>query len=238
MTGWRFQFRPVLTICAALALAVLVSLGNWQLDRRAWKLDLINQVETRMAQSPAPLSALLDKRDRGQDVEYAPVFVEGRYLPEKEERLFGTYDGEAGVYVFAPFQTDDGPIVYVNRGFVPQARAQANDFSVTDARSVQIAGLLREPETLRPPASWFRSAEKSADGFWFVRAPSAMAAAAEIENAAPVYIDQLTDEATYWPRGGTTRLDFHNRHLEYALTWFGLAGALVAIWFAASLKRR
>ncbi len=236
MGAYRFQLRPVVTSFALIALAILIALGSWQLRRLEWKQNLIAQVEARVNAEPVPFTEAVRRAEAGEAMEYAPVIVEGRLRAEKEARVFGTYDGQPGAYIFAPLETGDGA-VYVNRGFAPQKLLSAPCFCDEDSTAGAITGLLRMPEHLSPPASWFRTEEKSAGGLWFVRNPELFAADAGIE-ASSYYVDQFAVEGRDWPRGGTTRLDFSNRHLEYALTWFGLAAALVGVWIAFSLKKR
>jgi len=226
----KFQFRPVLTVCAGVALAILIALGHWQLQRLEWKRELIAGINTAMNNSPQAFADI----NADAELEYIPVFLEGAFLLSPARRVFGTYDGAPGAYFFAPFEATSGEIVFINRGFVPQGSFDSVA-PVGDA-SIRVEGLLRQRETPLPPASWFRQTGPDAAGFWYVRDPIAFASAMDLKNVAPFYIDQFAVEGAQWPKGGTTRLDFRNKHLEYALTWFGLAGALIGVWFAMSLR--
>lgn len=230
----RFRFRPVLTLCVVLALGVLVSLGSWQLHRLEWKRDLIARVEARVDADPIPFEEAVRHAEAGEDMEYTPVVLSGEFRFDRTARVFGAYEGTPGTFSFTPMQTGAGVTAYVNRGFVPQS-AEAAAASGTEQATV--SGLLRYSENLSPPASWFRSAEQSVDGLWFVRAPQLFAEKAGAK-ASPYYIDQFAVSGREWPKGGTTRLEFNNRHLEYALTWFGLALALIGVWVAFSLQKR
>ena len=110
--------------------------------------------------------------------------------------------------------------------------------SVTSTDTVRVTGLLRESETLRAPASWFQSTQKSPDGYWFVRKPELMAAARKEEiHTGSWYIDRGGEKPNEIPLGGTTRISFRNSHLEYALTWFGLAVTLFGVFFVFCLKK-
>lgn len=233
----RFRFRPVLTACVALALTVLVALGSWQLQRRAWKLDLIAQVEARTAAAPMPFEEAIARAEAGENMEYAPVVAVGAFVHEKEARVFGALDGRAGVYVFTPLFSDAGKdrAIYVNRGFVPQDALINEGYGRVEG-AVAVAGLFRSAEKPAGIARAFRPEYHPTDRLWFVRDPSLFAAHDGIE-AHPYYIDSYgREEPAVWPKGGTTRLDFHNRHLEYALTWFGLAAALVGVYLVFSLR--
>lgn len=235
MPSYRFQFRPALTFVVAIAFALLITLGSWQVRRLEWKQGLIAQVEARVDAAPIAFADAVRRSSAGENMEYTPVTIAGRLQAEKEARVFGTFDGAPGAYVFAPVETASGT-VYVNRGFAPQGALSVpcfcNDASSEDA----FTGLFRGAEHPSPPASWFQSAGKSVDGLWFVRDPLAFAGDAGLDTT-PYYIDQFAGPGRDWPRGGTTRLDFNNRHLEYALTWFGLAATLAGVWVAFSLKK-
>ena len=230
----RFQFRPVLTVFTCLALGVLVTLGMWQMHRLEWKRALVAQVEARVNEEPIAFIDAVRRAEASEDMEYTPVQAEGVFANEYEARVFGTYEGAPGAYFFAPLEEAGraGSFVYVNRGFAPQgfeASAPSHD-------KTSVHGLFRTPEKAGGLAGVFRPAGKSVDGLWFARDASLFAADAGIV-ASPYYIDQSAVDGRDWPRGGTTRLSFNNRHLEYALTWFGLAAALCGVWVAFSLQK-
>ncbi len=234
MARLRFEFRPGLTIATVLALGLLIVLGSWQLHRLDWKRDLIAQVEARVNAPPIPFDEAVGRAEAGEAMEYAPVSVEGRLDADSAANVFGTYDGDAGVFAFAPLITASGRAVYVNAGFVPQEAM--GSIAANAEEPTIVTGLLRYRERPTPPASWFQAKGKSVDGLWFIRDPVAFAADAQID-AFPYYIDQGVVPGRAWPKGGTTRLAFNNRHLEYALTWFGLAAALAGVWLVFSLKK-
>ncbi len=236
----RFVFRPILTIFSLAGLTMLVSLGAWQLQRLEWKQGLTAKIEARAEAPPMALEEAIARAEAGEDMEYAPVRVRGRLQPDLEAHLFGSYGGAAGIYLFAavePLGADR--LVYVNFGFVPQSvvKAPTEASLFPSLESPEIIGLFRYREELSPPASWFQSAEQSPDGLWFVRDPLRFAKAAQI-NASPYYIDRFASESAQWPMGGTTRLDFRNAHLDYALTWFGLAIVLFGVWLVFSLPKQ
>lgn len=240
LAGRRFCFRPVLTVCVVASLGVLVTLGNWQLQRLEWKHALVAKVEARVSAEPLPIDDVLARVTAGEDMEYAPVRVSGAYAAAGDAKVFGTFDGAPGHYLFSPLMRIEAahafdPVVYINRGFVPQGTQMMAADPDAPRRPLSVSGLFRQAEVLTPPASWFRSTQESGDGYWFVRDPQRFAAAENLPAGA-YYIDSFAVDGMPWPKGGTTRVDFRNSHLEYALTWFGLAGALFAVWVAMSLK--
>lgn len=239
----RFHFRPALSAATALGLAALVALGLWQLDRLRWKDALIAQVEQRVSAPPAPFDEAVARAEAGEAMEYAPVTLAGVYAHDLEAHMFGTLGGAPGVYVFTPLDAHDPAsggrrFVYVNRGFVPQAlRDPAARADGAPAGEVTVTGLLRVAETPPPIARLFRPDDQAGDNLWFTRDPARLAAHHGIE-APRWYIDSSgAENPGAWPKGGTTRVVFPNNHLDYALTWFGLAVVLMTIYLALSLRR-
>ena len=237
-----FAFRPALAVCVAAGLAILVSLGIWQLQRLEWKRDLIAKTEERLHAAPIAFDAAVERERAGEDMEYAPVFVEGVYAHDLEAPVFGSYGGEAGAYLFTPLDApaDGGGrrFIYVNRGFLPQRLLQSETRAGSDVRGeVVVNGLFRNAERLSGLARTFGPADQPDDNLWFTRDPVRLAARHGIETP-PYYIDSSgAENPAAWPKGGLTRLEFPNRHLEYALTWFALAAALVGVYLAYSLRR-
>ncbi len=240
--GRRFHFRPILTICAFAGLAVLLSLGTWQLKRLDWKRGLIAKVEARTSAEPIPLDKAIERFIAGEDMEYAPVRTAGVFQHDKEAHVFGTLEGVAGYYIFTPILRVEtvqpyAATIYVNRGFAPQElkEAQARRDGLTEG-PVIIEGLFRTAEAGSGLAAWFRPEDALDSNQWFQRNPELFASAAGI-GAPSYYIDSFAVEGFEWPKGGTTRVDFNNRHLEYALTWFGLAATLLGVWLSFSLQK-
>ncbi|WCM94944.1 SURF1 family protein [Acidovorax sp. NCPPB 2350] len=228
-----------------------LALGTWQVQRRAWKLALIERVEQRAHAAPVPVPppAEWGKVDAA-GYEYLPVTTTGRWQVDKTVLTQATTDLGAGFWVMTPLQQADGTQVLVNRGFVPQAqRAQwlsgAGDGPTAPAVTVQ--GLLRMSE----PGGGFLRSNDPAQQRWYSRDVAAIAAAQGLAQAAPFFIDAgLPDpraaasvapaaDATQWPRPGMTVIRFHNSHLVYALTWYGLALMVAgAAWYVARYEFR
>ncbi len=213
----------LLGILAAIGIAGLTSLGVWQLDRLSWKLGLIKRVEQRAAHAvpvPLPLRSAWSQVNDAND-SYRRVSASGRFLHDRETLVQAVTDEGAGYWVVTPLRTDDGTTVLVNRGFVPPdrhdlaARAAGNS-----AGAVQIVGLMRMTE----PKGGFLRANDPAAGRWYSRDVAAIAAARDLRDVAPFFIDaDAAPNPGGWPKGGLTVISFHNNHLVYALTWFTLA---------------
>ncbi len=234
----RLHFHPILMIVASIAFIFLLSLGNWQLKRLEWKNSLIEKVEANLGAEPIAFGDALRRAEAGEDMEYTPVALTGRFHFNKPAMVFGSHEGVAGVFFFAPVASSLGEFVYVNQGFVSQEVASKGLPATrpSETPTTEKFGLFRYAERPSPPSSWFLPSTPPKDGLWFVRDPARFAAAAQIE-ALPYYIDSFAVDGVDWPKGGTTRLDFSNRHLEYALTWFAAAATLIGVCVAFSLQK-
>jgi surfeit locus 1 family protein len=210
---------------ALLAFVLLMGLGVWQVERRAWKLDLIERVETRVHAAPtaAPGPAAWPRVTAAAD-EYRRVAVTGHYLNDRETLVQALTDLGAGYWVVTPFQTADGFTVLVNRGFVPSDRRDPASHGEIDGETT-LTGLLRMTE----PHGGFLRTNDPAQNRWYSRDVAAIAAARGLSPVAPYFIDAAArDDPGGFPRGGLTVIAFPNNHLVYALTWFGLAAMLAA----------
>ncbi len=221
-----------LTAAASLALALLVGLGVWQLQRLAWKEGLIAQIEDRAAQEPVTLDQALALSDELGDLSYLPVRVEGRFRNDKERYLYAiARDGKPGWHVVAPLETADERTVLIDRGFVPE---QYRDPSTRRAGQFQdivtVTGLIRMSESPR----LFVPDNDPGQNQWFSRNLDEMAASMYPERnvrVVPFFLEAVdSDIPGGWPKGGQTRLELPNNHLQYALTWFGLALCLVGVY--------
>lgn len=224
----RFFF---LTIVALVGVGILVSLGVWQLQRRDWKHELMARIETRAKAEPVPLARVVEAWRKNGDVEYYHVRLTGRFLPDREFHLYSIVEGAPGWRIIAPLQTPSGDIVLVDRGFVPDQlkEPQARD-SEPPAGEVSLTGLARAPGS----KGWFEADNDPQGNRWYWRDLGAMAASLPAglrERVVPFFVEaEAQPGASAWPRAGVTRLKLNDRHLEYALTWFGLAFALLAVF--------
>ena len=232
MTKTRSLLWP--TIWSALALLLLLGLGTWQVERLHWKEGLIAERNSALAAAPAFLPKTIEA---ARALEFHPVRAEGEFLNDHELYLNAqSLRGDAGFHIVTPFRLSDGMIVFIDRGFVPtDRRAPATRAAGEIAGSTAVTGLLRLPE----PPGWFTPANEPQKNSWFSIDLPAMAQATGIGSALPFYID--ADKAPVpggWPQGGQTITDLPNDHLQYAMTWYALAAALIAIYIRFALRRR
>jgi surfeit locus 1 family protein len=226
------------TAFALVALAVLVGLGTWQLQRRTWKEALIAKIAARVKAEPASLAVALRSYAEGGDIEYTHVVARGRFHHDKERYLYAPAKSGLGWHVYTPLEFAPRRIVWVNRGFVPDAlkSPQSRPGAEADGQA-GIAGIVR----LAPPPGMFTPHNDPARNLWYwpdAAAMTASAFAAQPVETAPVTIDaDASPDPGARPRGGTTRIDLPNRHLEYALTWYGLALTLIGVYAAFVVSR-
>ena len=207
----------------------------WQVERRAWKLDLIARVDARIHAAPQPLPArALWPRINARDHGYTRVRVRGVLLHDRETLVQALTARGAGWWVMTPLLSGDG-IVLVNRGFVPNERRDpASRGEAALPGPVTITGLLRLSE---PRGGFLRTNDPAADR-WYSRDVSAIAQARGLRDAAPFFIDaDAAANPGAYPVGGLTVVSFPNSHLVYALTWFALAG-LSAVGAVMLLRAR
>lgn len=223
----RTSTLALLAIVAVIAIAGFAALGLWQVERRAWKLDLIARVDQRSHAAPAaaPGPAAWPAINRGAD-EYRRVIAAGTFQG-RDVLVQAVSDLGAGYWVLTPLRTDAGFTVLVNRGFISSDQRKAGGFAAP-ASPVTISGLLRITE----PGGGFLRSNDPAAGRWFSRDVAAIADDQKIGVVAPYFIDADSSlDAPGQPRGGLTVVTFPNSHAVYALTWFGLAAMAAAAAF-------
>jgi surfeit locus 1 family protein len=219
--------RALIVTLALLAAALLVGLGMWQVQRRAWKLDLIARTEARLKAEPVapPARAAWPAIDR--DDAYTRLRLSGRWRGGRPTLVKAVTELGPGWWVLNALDTTQGTIV-VNRGFVPDAaRASVH----APQGGAVVTGLLRISE---PGGAFLRHNDPGADR-WFSRDVTKIAQARGWGEVAPFFVDAEASNSPGWPRGGLTVVRFPNNHLVYALTWLSLAG--LAVGFAWTVAR-
>ena len=208
-----------------LAIAGLLALGTWQVQRRAWKLDLIARVNARLHAEPQPaqFGGTISKQD-----EYRRVTATGRFVPGKDALVQASTVRGPGWWVVTPLATEQGGIL-VNRGYVAERKSPA-----TPSGKVTIVGLLR----LTEPGGGFLRSNDPAAGRWYSRDVAAIARQSGLQ-VEPYFIDaEAGPERPGQPIGGLTVVTFTNNHFAYALTWYTLAimTAAAFIYWVRSIR--
>jgi surfeit locus 1 family protein len=214
----------LLALCLSGTL-LFTGLGIWQLQRLAWKRDLIARVDARIHAPPVAVPARRDWATLdGREAEYRRVQARGEFLHDRETLVDALTELGPGAWVLTPLQTADG-VVLVNRGFVPPGRRDAGARAAGQVPGeVTITGLLRLPE---PGGRILRPNEPAADR-WFSRDVVLIGRARGLDQVAPFFIDaDATANPGDAPLGGLTVVRFRDAHLAYAATWFALAALCI-----------
>lgn len=224
----RHSPAKLIFFCVGLVLlaAALVALGTWQVERLAWKRDLIARVDARVHAEPVPPPARADwGRINAADDEYRRVAIGGTLENDRETLVYASTALGAGYWVMTPLRLADGTAILVNRGFVPTDRRDpASRTTGQVSGPVTVTGLLRMTE---PEGTLLRSNDVAADR-WYSRDVAAIAEKRGVRGIAPYFIDaDATPNPGGMPVGGLTVVAFPNSHFVYAITWYVLA-AMVA----------
>jgi surfeit locus 1 family protein len=229
---------------ALLVFAILIGLGTWQIQRKAWKEALIATLTQRTTAPPSALPAraqwtsLDQQSDEFRHVKFTATFDHAHEaLVYAVPSAFRSDVSGLGYWVFTPARLADGGIVMVNRGFVPEA--QKNPASRAEGQvsgPIVLTGIMRWPEA---PGMFTPSADPGKN-LWFARDPLAMAAAKGLGAVAPFYLElEAPAPPGGLPHPAVSEVHLRDEHLQYALTWYGLALVLVVVFvaFARSSRR-
>jgi cytochrome oxidase assembly protein ShyY1 len=224
-------------------LAVFVGLGLWQLQRRVEKHALIAALTERLAEAPVALppasqwSALAAGKDEFRRVSFTATYVP---LPDAMVYSAGSAVRDdvsgPGTWAFLPARLPTGETVVIDTGFVPntmQDRAVEDRAAarLVTGQPVTLTGYIRFPET----AGLLTPAENPEQRLWFTRDHLAMAHRLGWGKVAPFYIDlEAPVPESGIPKPGALDVHLRDDHLQYAITWFALAGAVLiafAVWW-------
>jgi surfeit locus 1 family protein len=240
------------SILSAMAFFVLVGLGSWQWHRKSWKENILATLKSRGTSPPIPATAMwpglpchdLKQTGLANGCEYQPVSLRGVFDHARERHIFTAapqvqgLGNSQGYWIFTPLRLDgSAKTSYVNRGFVPEDRKEPSKRVLGQtSQSVEVVGLYRSAQE----RATFDGQNDTAKNIYFVRNPSELW---PVDPDAPVnemwaYID-LTGPV---PAGGfplplAGKVELSNRHLEYAITWYGLAATLLVMYGAFAWSR-
>ena len=234
---WRFWLALVLV---PAALAILLSLGTWQVNRLHWKESLLADIEERSTAAPVDVAALERLMAEGEAIDYRRAMASGRYLNDKERHFLATFQGQSGFYLYTPLEFADGRYLFVNRGFVPYDRKDAATRPESLVEGEQTVTGLARAELVEKPSSLVPDNDEQANIFYW-KDLSRMAASVDLpaDRVLPFFLDaDSTPVAGGLPKGGVTQIDLPNNHLQYVITWYGLAFALVAVVLAGLIRRK
>lgn len=196
-----------------LGAAVLVALGIWQVQRLEWKTSVLDEIEARIGAEPVAVPEDADPtRDR-----YLPVRATGSFGEEEVHILVSTREIGPAFRVISPFTTEQGRRILVDRGIVPDEAKEDR----RPAGAATIRGNLHWPDEVNA----FTPDRDVARNVWFARDVGALADALGTEPVLVILRETSQAEPGVTPLPVDTS-GIPNDHLEYAVTWFGLA----AVW--------
>lgn len=233
--------KAILTgIAFLIALAILLSLGTWQVERLQWKEQLLADMAERRVAPPAALADIEAMAAKGDDIEYRPITVTGIFANNRERHFFATWRGQTGYYVYTPLQLADGRFLFVNRGFVPfeakepEMRKQGQLTGEQTVIGLARARLVEKPSSIVPDNDVAKNIF-----YWKDLAVMASSTGIPADRLVPFFVDAgdaLNPKGL--PIGAVTQFDLPNNHLQYAITWYGLAAALVGVALYALFRRK
>jgi surfeit locus 1 family protein len=245
MTGTRSQSAPpqrgilMLTVAMIIALVILLSLGAWQLQRLDEKNAFLAGLAREAKEQPGTNWDAVP--DFGRAV-LTGEFVAGSQAYVRATLPASSNSGGLGLYVMAALKLPDGRAVLVNRGFIPTGFDGRPPVVALPDGPVRVVGFRRAPE----PRQWFAAADEPARRIFAVRDPRVIGPAINI-RAEPSFLEaersgpETRASGTIEPLGvDAAELigNIPNNHLQYALTWFGIAATLVGVYLAVVLARR
>ncbi len=231
------------SIVSAIVFVILCGLGFWQLERLYEKEALLQRIDQSLKADPVAMPGEAEwSQLKPDEYTYRKVFVSGHFEHEHEAHIFGfiVIDDKGttspGYFVLTPLALHNGGRVIVNRGFVPEVmKAQDQRKLGLIEGPMTIQGLMRVPER----RGFFTPQDDLQKNIRFLRDPAVIASSFTLDRVAPFIIDaDATAIPGRWPEGGHTVVSVPNNHLEYALTWFGLALVLIGVFTAFALKAR
>jgi len=234
MQSIRYIFRPrwFPTLAAVVSIALMVKLGFWQYDKAEQKRLLQSTFDARLGESPAALPGNVSNIEEWR---YRRIRATGRYETQYQILLDNQVEGQvAGYHVITPFRAENTKaLLLVNRGWIPAGDRSRLPFVETPAGVVEIRGYAWVPgkyyELATPSGEW--------QTLW-QNVDMARYATAVPFSVFP-FILRLDASSTAggfsrnWPQPAE-RIE---KHVGYALQWWGFAGAALAIWVFVNLRR-
>jgi surfeit locus 1 family protein len=230
--GRRFRPRLWPTVGALAGVVVLLGLGTWQLQRLAWKEALISAAQAQLAATPLALPA-----DGLEALDFRRVGAAGTYLHDASFAFgLSASGGEPGARLITPFRLDDGRVILVDRGWLPEALLPPDvpaGLQVTGR--VAVEGVARWRGDLR--RTWLTPVDDPAKRRWFSWDVPAIEGALGLSIEPLELVLERSEGPAGLPKAEPVRAQFPNDHLSYALTWYGLAVVLVAVYILFSLHQ-
>ncbi len=230
------------TVLTIVGVAVLCTLGTWQLQRLQWKAGILEAIEAEYAVNAS--DALLLPRVLSEDIDFKRGHIVGTYMHDKEVLLQPRmHDGDVGYHVLTPLRLSGAQdiVILVNRGWVP---FDWNDLKGDEVRKpegvLKVMGMLRSV----PRVSSFVPENIPETSMWYRIDLEQIAMARGFKGFTPnmLYAETENDGGQAYPIAAATRISPRNNHAQYAFFWFAMAVAMVGIYLlrfiAPQMKRK
>ena len=235
MLNFKNIFINLVTI---FAFFTLMMLGTWQIDRLGQKNDLLKKIQ-RVSEDITDLKDANIDDSNLDDWLYRKIKIHGDFISHENIFVFthlsdprGKFGG-AGYWVLNPFKSDEGNIIIINRGFIPQNIFDQFSSSTNKYKENIVTGYVRKFEK----ENIFTPDKNMEDKILYLFEKNDIRKMFRIKKIEPYFIDQV-DEYNALLQSNETQLKFPNNHLSYAITWYGLATALLFIYFYSIFRRK
>lgn len=226
----RFSPAPGLSLALILVLVVLIALGVWQVQRLQWKTEILAQIAQGETAAPEPLADLLDREKTGLMIAWRRAQVRGKFYDQAPQPIFANREGRPAVRLLVPFVMADGLAITLDLGYLVEGQVPHYDkaWRLPGASGeLTFNGVLKP---LRRPGPF--APVNEAGKLWFT--PDAARLLAPITDARPItgyvlYVEGARQHRN-WPQPAPAHANIPNNHLDYALTWFGLALAALGVY--------
>ena len=228
----KYSIELIPLLFTILSFLILISLGLWQLSRLKEKNFFITSITTNLRNPP------VDFISSKNDILYSKIRVKGQFLTGKDIYLYGRRSmaiEKDGYYLFSPFQTENNKIIMVARGWF-NSKQKNNIQTIKNAANEEIIGIALPDEKKRifVPENDFKQ------NIWFTLNLDQISTILGLKLEKFYLLMQADSTHTsniLKPLSMDSVLQIRNDHLEYALTWFSLAGVLVVIFIIYHMKK-
>lgn len=227
--------RPAAWFFFLTAFALTLGLGTWQVFRLQWKENLIATIEE--AQKAPAVTKLPTDEAELKKLDFHPVKLSGVWLHEIEYHLYPRfYKNARGYAIFTPLQLNDGRVIIINRGWVPEKKKAIEDRRETIAAGrANVVGMLR----LGRERHFMTPKNDPLDNIWFGRDTDEMAMTYDVQNVIPATVDAVgVQDDNRLPVPATGEIKLRNDHLSYLITWYLLAFAVLVMFIIYHRKPR
>jgi surfeit locus 1 family protein len=234
------HFNLIPSLLAAFGCMILLGLGTWQMMRLHEKNTQIHHITTQLQQGEVDLRLNPPTTEQAwQDLDYKAVILQGEWLDLHNLKILPrTYEGQNGYHLVTPFRLSNGQVILVNRGWA----ADKMEIGMQSQNGVVVvAGVMRSVPDAKPFGMAENTEAHVTRNEWAWPDTQAIAKTIGMSSipAVVLYAERSRDptQEHQYPIGGQVQLSIRNEHRNYALTWYMMALALLAVWLAAAQKK-